>query len=304
MKNQYIEKTYKLVDKNSPIILGIDPVFALIPSCFMKNVKSAGDFALAVSDFCKSLIEGAAPYICGVKIQAAYFEQLSAHYFSTVKTIIDFCHQVNLPVLFDCKRGDIGTTSAAYARAYLEKEIKIPYCDFNISALDVDAVTINAYMGEDAIYPFYELAKRKGKGVFVLVQTSNSSSTFIQNNEHDQIKTSHRMASLLHEICSSEHSESISLLGAVVGATFPGQMETLRRLMPRQTFLMPGIGSQGGDPHLLKYALRPDGKGVLIPMSRSLSYFKENFENIPQYIQQVSKNLRVVAGELNQILKP
>ena len=208
--------------------------------------------------FCKEIIDACEDKVCGVKIQIAYFEILGAKGILIVEQLLSYVRDKGLISIIDGKRNDIGSTAEAYAKAYLEE-----------GPLATDALTVNAYLGDDGILPFVKRCEDNGRGIFVLVRTSNPSAAEIQ----DQKEVSIVIAEKVEEWNMSTQSEknNLSAVGAVVGATNPDALKFFRDEMPHAWILAPGVGAQGGDMEdVLK--VRKDGLGVLIPVSRAILY--------------------------------
>jgi len=246
--------------KGSPVCVGLDPDLERLP----KELGAAADPVAAVETFCREVLRAVAPIVPAVKPQAAYFEQLGpegvAAYFRTAA----LARRLGLIVVGDVKRGDIGSTARAYAAAHLEGD-EAP-----------DAVTVSGYFGADGLAPFLDVARRRGRGVFVLVRTSNPSAAEVQDfADATGTKLFEHLASRLAELGAAEGllgRRGYSCLGAVVGATWPQEARRLRELMPQQVFLVPGYGAQGATAADCAAAFRPDGTGALVNASRSVLY--------------------------------
>ncbi len=238
--------------KNSCLVLGLDPNPDKMPDHISKDPEG-------IYVFCKSVMEACADKICGIKIQMAYFEIFGAKGILIVEQLLKDAKKLGLITIVDGKRNDIGSTSEAYAKAYLAD-----------GPLGADALTVNAYLGSDGIMPFVKLCEENGRGIFVLVHTSNPSAAEIQ----DETEACVVIAEKVEEWNMTTQSEvnQFSSVGAVVGATSTDKaLQFFREEMPHAWILAPGVGAQGGDmEEVLK--IRRNGIGVLIPVSRSVLY--------------------------------
>ncbi len=252
--NKFSDKCEAFVKKkNSCLILGLDPNLAKMP-------KHLPQKAEGVFTFCSEIINATEKMIAGVKIQMAYFEILGSEGIAVVERLLKLCREKELLTIVDGKRNDIGSTAEAYAEAYLGK-----------GPLEADALTVNPFLGSDGILPFVKKCEENGKGIFVLVRTSNPSAVEFQAGDKE---ISVRVAEKIGEwdITTQSETNFLSGVGAVIGATLdPKLIEFFREEMPHAWFLCPGIGAQGGDlANVL--AVRKNGIGVLVPMSRSILY--------------------------------
>ncbi len=249
--------------KNSCLMLGLDPNKDKMPKEFHKIVKKKREsgqdeniaWAQAYYDFCREILAHCEKFICGIKIQMAYFEVLGSAGIIAVENLIKLAKERQLIVLIDGKRGDIGTTCEAYAKAYLSEGL-----------LGSDGLTVNPFLGTDGIKPFVSLCEKNNRGIFVLVKTSNPSANEFQENISDKI------ASSVEKWGNSTQSENgFSSIGAVVGATNGQELQYFRNLMPHTWILAPGIGAQGGSMDDV-LSIRKNKLGVIIPVSRSVLY--------------------------------
>ncbi|MDH3324889.1 MAG: orotidine-5'-phosphate decarboxylase [Candidatus Peregrinibacteria bacterium] len=243
--------------KNSCLILGLDPIMEKMPEKFSKDPNG-------ILDFLKGVIEETEDMICGVKIQMAYFEVFGSKGVAAVEDLLKFCRDKDLITISDGKRGDIGSTSTAYAEAFLGKDVP----------MESDALTVNPFLGTDGVKPFVEFCEKNGRGIFVLVRTSNPSAVEFQGGENE---ISVKVANMVEDLGLTTLSDKnfFSSVGAVVGATLdPKFLEFWREEMPHTWMLCPGVGAQGGNVEdVLK--LRKNGLGVLIPVSRSVLYAED-----------------------------
>ncbi len=267
--------------KNAPIVVGLDPMLSYIPSHivdasvaeFGESLEAAAD---AVWKYNKAIVDAVYDLIPAVKPQIAMYEQFGIPGLNAFKKTVDYCHEKGLVVIGDVKRGDIGSTSAAYATAHLGK-IKIGSKVF--TPFDEDFATVNPYLGTDGIKPFVDVCKEEKKGIFVLVKTSNPSSGEFQDRLIDGRPLYEHVAEKVIEWGASSMDGDYSNVGAVVGATYPEVGERLRKLMPKAYILVPGYGAQGGKGSDLKVFFNSDGLGAIINSSRGIiaAYKQEKY---------------------------
>jgi orotidine-5'-phosphate decarboxylase len=257
----------QILNKKTPIMLGIDPNFDLMPENMRPVVGDKVDFYNKLWYFCKTLMDQTHDLVCGIKPQSAYFEQYGTAGVEVLARVLDYARQLDLPILMDAKRGDIGATSDAYSKAYLSPTIYG-------SDLESDALTVNPFLGLDTLEPFVE-STNNGKGIFILVKTSNPGASFIQDSLVNDETVSYALAKFVHDQRLNSVGElGYSNIGAVVGATQPEDALELRRLMPQTIFLAPGVGAQGGDIQAIKNLMDSRGLGVVVPISRGINYPK------------------------------
>jgi len=242
--------------KESVLVAGLDPV----PSRFPEELRSMPE-AEATLQFCLGILEAVTPYVAAVKLQAAFFERLGPVGMGIYADLIGASRDLGLPTIADVKRGDIGPVAAAYAEAHL-------------GVYDATCLTVNPYMGEDAVRPFLEEARRQGQegGVFVLLATSNPSSRRIQ--EITDPPLFEVIAGMVAEL--GRPAGDYPDAGAVVGATRPEVGSRARELLPEALFLSPGFGTQGGDASGIRPLLDRHNGGVLVNSSRSILYAYEH----------------------------
>jgi orotidine-5'-phosphate decarboxylase len=242
--------------KQSVLVVGLDP----IPSRFPEELRALPE-AEATLEFCLGILEAVEPYVAAVKLQAAFFERLGTVGMGIYAEVIEAARDLGLPAIADVKRGDIGPVAAAYAGAHL-------------GVYGATCVTVNPYMGEDAVLPFLEEARRQnaGGGVFVLVATSNPSSREVQETTDPPLFEV--VAGLVAGFGRSAGDYPDA--GAVVGVTRPEIGRRVRELLPYALFLSPGYGAQGGDASGVRPLLDSGGGGVLVNSSRSILYAYES----------------------------
>ena len=260
--------------KRNPSVLGLDPKLEYIPEsikqmAFEKNTCPKQAAAQSIVEFNRRLIDAVYDIIPAIKPQLAYYEMYGANGIQAFDETVQYAKSKGLIVIADGKRNDIGTTAEAYASAYLgvteiygQKE----------SAFDADALTVNGYLGFDGIKPFVTACTEHGKGIFTLVKTSNPSSGQLQDLKLSDGRTIYEaMADLVDEWGSTVIGKcGYSSIGAVVGATYPKQLEELRKRMPKSWILVPGYGAQGGTASDVAYAFDKNGLGAVVNASRSL----------------------------------
>ena len=244
MKNVMDRLIDKIKEYNNPTVIGVDTRYELVPDCVKAKYSTDLDgMCKAMMEYSKALIDATCDIIPAVKLQSAYFEMYGIEGIKMYKEMIDYCKSKNMIVMADVKRGDIGSTSKGYSNAYLGKNL-INNIDEPI--FDVDFATVNPYMGSDCVNPFIEDCKKYDKGIFVLVKTSNKSSSEIQDikaedGEEIYVKVARLVNNWGEELIGENGYSSVS---AVVGATHPKQLKELREIMPHTFFLIPGYGAQ------------------------------------------------------------
>jgi orotidine-5'-phosphate decarboxylase len=241
--------------KESALVVGLDPIPSRMPSGFQSLPEDR-----ATREFCRGILEAVEPCVAAVKLQAAYFERLGPAGMEIYADLIDEAASLGLPTIADVKRGDIEGVAAAYAEAHL-------------ALYSATCITVNPYMGADAVTPFLRETRRQGRGggVFVLVATSNPSARAFQETTDPPLfeVTSRLVAELGH--LSGEYPDA----GAVVGATRPETGRRVRKLLPDSLFLVPGYGAQGGEADGIRPLLDRRGAGVLVNSSRGVLYAHE-----------------------------
>ena len=263
---QNIKKT------NAPIVVGLDPMLNYIPEHVQKKAfaeygETLEGAAEAIWQFNKEIVDKTYDLIPAVKPQIAMYEQFGIPGLMAFKKTVDYCKEKGLVVIGDIKRGDIGSTSAAYAvghvgRVQVGSKVYVPF--------DEDFVTVNPYLGSDGVNPFIKVCKEENKGIFVLVKTSNPSSGEFQ----DQLINGKPLYELVGEKVAAwgaDHmGDDYSYVGAVVGATYPEMGKILRKVMPKTYILVPGFGAQGGKGKYLVHFFNEDGLGAIVNSSRGI----------------------------------
>ena len=275
----------KLVEKiktlDAPIVVGLDPTLNFLPKYLLdKAVNEKGETLEAAADaifeFNKKIVDAVYDLIPAVKPQIAMYEQFGIPGLMAYKQTVDYCHEKGLLVIGDAKRGDIGSTSTAYAIGHLGK-VKIGSTE--IAPIDTDFLTINPYMGSDSVVPFVEECKKNDKGLFILVKTSNPSSGEFQDQKVGKKAVYELVGKKVDEWGAELVKNGYSDVGAVVGATYPEMGEVLRRIMPKAYILVPGYGAQGGTADELKPFVNKDGLGAIVNSSRGIiaAYKQEKY---------------------------
>ncbi|HIQ94952.1 MAG TPA: orotidine-5'-phosphate decarboxylase [Candidatus Limivivens merdigallinarum] len=266
----------KLIDKiqktNAPIVVGLDPMLSYIPAQIQK--KAFGEYgetlkgaAEAIWQFNKEIIDKTYDLIPAVKPQIAMYEQFGIEGLMAFKKTVDYCKEKDLVVIGDVKRGDIGSTSAAYAVGHLGT-VKVGEKEY--APFDEDFATVNPYLGTDGIKPFVDVCKEHKKGIFVLVKTSNPSSGEFQDRLVDGRPLYELVGEQVAKWGEDCMGETYSYVGAVVGATYPEQGKILRKIMPKSFILVPGYGAQGGKGADLVHFFNEDGLGAIVNSSRGI----------------------------------
>jgi orotidine-5'-phosphate decarboxylase len=257
--------------KQNAVMVGIDPRWELLPETIRKSVPNSIDgITSALTAFGKDVIDVVAPLVPIVKFQAACYELYGLVGCLALWDSATYARQAGMIVVIDGKRNDIGTTAEAYANAYLGT---ITVGHKPEPTWNADALTVNPYLGSDGILPFVQTAAHNDKGAFALVKTSNPSSGEIQDLVAGDRTVYRHVADLILE-WGLPHRGALgySLLGAVVGATYPRQLAELREAMPGVPFLVPGYGAQGGKARDVAAAFDADGLGAVINNSRGITY--------------------------------
>ena len=272
----------KIQQTGAPIVVGLDPMLNYIPEHIQKKAfaeygETLEGAAEAIWQFNKEIVDKTYDLIPAVKPQSAMYEQFGIEGLKAYKKTIDYCKSKDLVVIGDIKRGDIGSTSAAYAVGHLGKVQVGSKC---YVPFDEDFATVNPYLGSDGVKPFIEVCKEENKGLFILVKTSNPSSGEFQ----DQLVNGRPLYELVGEKVAQWGEEHVgqsgySYIGAVVGATYPEMGATLRKLMPKTFILVPGYGAQGGKGKDLVNFFNEDGLGAIVNSSRGIiaAYKQEKY---------------------------
>ncbi|OHB70551.1 MAG: orotidine 5'-phosphate decarboxylase [Planctomycetes bacterium RBG_16_43_13] len=277
--------------KRSYVVVGLDPRLELLPASFRRGANNAKKAAKTIERFNRAVIDIVESYAVAIKPQIAFYERWGHSGIGAFKTTCGYGQEKGLLVIGDVKRGDVPSTAEAYAEAYLGKN----------SPVVADAITVNPFFGTDSIEPFTKMAKKTGKGLFILVKTSNPSSAEIQDLRLD--------GKYLYEILAERTVEwgstligknGYSSVGAIVGATYPSQAKVIRAILQRNFILIPGYGAQGGKAEDLRHYFNPDGLGAIVSASRSITFAYRGQPYDKKYgerkwelaVEQAVKNMR------------
>lgn len=291
MADHFADRLCEAVNsKKTCLVVGLDPVYNRLPETIrnhrqMNDEYDAAAAVDAIFDFCTQVMRIVAPMVPAVKINIAFFEKYLWEGLEMYYSLISEAEELGLEIIGDVKRGDVGHSAAVYAAAHLQNSELAGLED----TLAPDAITINGYTGADGIEPFADVATQQGKGVFVLVRTSNPSAAAIQDIvDADGKRVYERVADVVGQIADKPKrigKKGYSNVGMVVGGTAPDVTSTLRRNYEKVWFLVPGYGSQGASAADCVRFCKPDGTGALINASRSIIYayekpkYKEQFGN-------------------------
>ena len=272
----------KIKETGAPIVVGLDPMLSYIPEQIMAKAFSEYGETLegaaeAIWQFNKEIVDHTCDLIPAVKPQIAMYEQFGVAGLHAFEKTVKYCKEKDLVVIGDVKRGDIGSTSAAYAAAHLGK---VTVGTNRISAFDEDFATANPYLGSDGIKPFIKVCQEENKGIFVLVKTSNPSSGEFQDRLIDGRPLYEHVGEKVAEWGAEHMGDSYSYVGAVVGATYPEMGKILRKVMPKAYILVPGYGAQGGKGADLVHFFNEDGLGAIVNSSRGIiaAWQQEKYE--------------------------
>ena len=278
MINKLIEKIEKT---EAPIVVGLDPMMKYVPEHIQKKAfaeygETLEGAAEAIWQYNKGIVDAIYDLVPAVKPQIAMYEQFGIPGLVAFKKTVDYCKEKGLVVIGDIKRGDIGSTSEAYAVGHLGK---VTVGSKNYYGFDEDFVTVNPYLGSDGVNPFIKVCKEEKKGIFVLVKTSNPSSGEFQDQKCGEKPIYELVGEKVAQWGDDCMGDKYSYVGAVVGATYPEQGKILRKIMPRTFILVPGYGAQGGKGADLVHFFNEDGLGAIINSSRGIiaAYQQEQY---------------------------
>lgn len=264
----------KLIEKikqtNNPTVIGLDPRYEMLPKCITeKYTKDLEGVAEAIIEFNKTLIDITCDIIPAAKIQIAFYEMYGILGMEAFKETCKYAKEKGMIVMADIKRGDIGSTATGYSNAFLGKTT---IGENQESIYDVDFVTVNPYMGTDSVKPFIEDCKKYDKGIFILTKTSNPSSGELQDLKLENNQEVYMHVAKLVEKWGEElrGENGYSSVAAVVGATYPHQLQQIRKAAPHTYFLIPGYGAQGGKASDIALGFDSNGLGGIVNASRSL----------------------------------
>lgn len=267
---------------NAPIVVGLDPMLNYIPEHIQK--KAFAEFgetlegaAEAIWQYNKGIVDATFDLIPAVKPQIAMYEQFGIPGLIAYKKTVEYCKSKDLVVIGDIKRGDIGSTSAAYAVGHLGQ---VQVGSKKYAGFDEDFATVNPYLGSDGVKPFMDVCKEEKKGIFVLVKTSNPSSGEFQDRVIDGRPLYELVGEKVAQWGDELMGDGYSYVGAVVGATYPEMGKVLRKIMPKTFILVPGYGAQGGKGADLVHFFNEDGLGAIVNSSRGIiaAYKQEKYK--------------------------
>ena len=258
--------------KGNPIVVGLDPMLSYVPEHLLSNAfreygETLEGAAEAIWQFNKGIVDAVYDLVPAVKPQIAMYEQFGTEGLKVFQKTVAYCQEKGLVVIGDVKRGDIGSTSAAYAAAHLGT---VQVGSKTYAPFDEDFATVNPYLGTDGIEPFLKVCREQKKGIFILVKTSNPSSGEFQDRLIDGKPLYEHVGEKVAEWASTCMGDSYSYVGAVVGATYPEMGRVLRHVMPRSFILVPGYGAQGGTAKDLVPFFNEDGLGAVVNSSRGI----------------------------------
>ncbi len=276
---------WKIKQTSAPISVGLDPMLSYVPEHILSEAfewygETLAGAAYAIWQFNKGIIDAVYDLVPAVKPQAAMYEQFGAEGMAVFQKTVDYCHEKGLIVIGDVKRGDIGSTSAAYAAGHLGR---VRVGSRMLPAFGEDFATVNPYLGIDGIRPFIDVCREEKKGLFILVKTSNPSSGEFQDRMIDGRPlyeyVGEKVAEWGGDCMGAEYG--YSSIGAVVGATYPEQGRVLREIMPKTFILVPGYGAQGGKGGDLAHFFNGDGLGAIVNSSRGIiaAYTQEKYKD-------------------------
>ena len=305
MIRQLIEKIQKT---KAPICVGLDPMLSYVPehiqaAAFEQYGETLEGAAEAIWQFNKEIVDHTFDLIPAVKPQIAMYEQFGIEGLKVYKRTVDYCKEKGLVVIGDAKRGDIGSTSAAYATGHIGS---VQVGSKTYSGFDEDFATVNPYLGSDGVKPFIDVCKEENKGIFVLVKTSNPSSGEFQDRLIDGRPLYEWVAEKVVEWGNASMDGDYSNVGAVVGATYPEMSRILRNLMPHTYFLVPGYGAQGGTAEDLKHCFNKDGLGAVVNSSRGIiaAYKQEKYKKFgTEHFAEASRQAVMdMVADINSVL--
>lgn len=278
MINKLIEKIKKT---NAPVVVGLDPMLSYVPkhiqdAAFKEYGETLEGASEAIWQFNKGIVDQIYDIVPAVKPQVAMYEQFGVPGVAVYKKTIDYCKSKGLIVIGDVKRGDIGSTAAAYAAGHIGT-VKVG--GSVLTGFDEDFITVNPYLGVDGIKPFVDACREEKKGIFVLVKTSNPSSGEFQDRLVDGRPLYELVGEKVNEWGSEAMGDDYSYVGCVVGATYPKMGEILRKVMPKAYILVPGYGAQGATAQSLRPYFNSDGLGAIVNSSRGIiaAYKQEKY---------------------------
>ena len=282
-----------IIDKQTPLVVGLDPRVERLPATLRPDSKSSDKLAAAFEKFCREVIDAVEGLVPAVKPQAAFFELLGPAGSQALFNVVRYAQQKKLIVIMDAKRGDIGSTAEAYASAFLGES--------PLGGWASDCLTVNPYLGDDSLTPFVDRCRATDSGIFVLVRTSNPGGQMLQELVVDGRKIYSIVGQHVQQLASLDPGKfGYGSVGAVVGATHPQQLSELRKEMPNAIFLVPGIGAQGATAQDIAGAFDEHGHGACINSSRAIIFAHENpeFADAADWQTAVEKSARKTIAEI------
>ena len=298
----------KIKETNNPTVMGLDPRYEMIPECVRNKYDQTLEGACkAILEYNKALIDATYDVVPAVKPQVAFYEMFGIDGIKVFNETCKYAKEKGMVVIADAKRGDIGSTAQGYSNAFLGKT---SIGENEIEIFNVDFLTVNPYMGTDCVKPFVDDCKKYNKGLFVLVKTSNKSSGDVQDLVLQNGKTIYETIAELVNVWGEDlvGENGYSSIGAVVGATYPKQLEELRNIMPKTYFLIPGYGAQGGKAEDIALGFDSNGLGGIVNASRSLmcayksDLWKDKFAE-EDYAKATRAEALRMRDELNSVIK-
>ena len=282
--------------KGTPLCVGLDPRWESLPRSLQQATPSLESVAAAFNTFCFRVLDLVAPHVGVIKPQSAFFESCGPAGLLVLQRVIGRAKEMGLVVILDSKRGDIASTAAAYADAAFAGST---IGGETLPVWDADAITANPYLGRDAIEPFLTSARSASRGVFVLVRTSNPGAGLFQDLECDGRKLYQHVAAAVAEWNRPTIGQcGLGDVGAVVGATSPTELATLRKQLPDVWFLVPGYGAQGGTAKDVAAAFRGDGLGAIVNSSRGVTFpFQPDDPNWERKIAEATERAKAELRE-------
>lgn len=290
-----IQKLISKIQKtHAPIVVGLDPMMNYIPEHIQKKAfdqfgETLKGAAEAIWQYNKEIIDHTYDLIPAVKPQIAMYEQFGIEGLKAFQRTVNYCKEKDLIVIGDVKRGDIGSTSAAYAAGHLGK---VQVGSKIYAAFDEDFATVNPYLGSDGVKPFIDVCRQEKKGLFILVKTSNPSSGEFQDQLVDGRPLYELVGEKVAQWGEACMGDTYSYIGAVVGATYPEMGKALRKIMPKAFILVPGYGAQGGKGADLVHFFNEDGLGAIVNSSRGIiaAYKQEKYAKFgPEHFAEASR---------------
>lgn len=297
----------KIKQMNNPTVIGIDPKYDMVPNCIKEKYdQTLEGMAKACTEFNQKLIDAIYDIIPAVKLQLAYFEKLGVPGIESFKKTCEYAKQKGMIVMSDAKRGDIGSTCAAYSAPYIGR---VEINGKEEAVYDTDFITLNPYMGTDSVQPFIEDCKKYNKGAFIITKTSNKSSGELQDLKLENGRTVYEEVATLVEKWGEDlrGKYGYSSISSVVGATYPEQLKSLRKLAPHTFFLIPGYGAQGGKAQDIALGFDENKIGGIVNATRSLmgayklDQWKDKFKE-EEFAQATRAEAIRMRDELNQAI--